>query len=295
MDEVFGEDNLVNEIIWCYRDRANRKEHWNKKHDTLFWYSLTQDVYTFNVDDVRTPHRPEYIEKFKYEDEDGKYYIRGRNIIGSPVRLKDGLPPETKQMYPGLTFRQRLDPRGSPPLDWWEIAILNKAADERQDYATQKPSQLIERIVKGSSNEGDVVADFFGGSGVTAEVANRLGRTFIHVDIGINSIQTTRDWLMSDGASFQILEVQDGVALFRNPAQTMDKLHELIPGMGAAEGFSAFWAGAIHDPKLGRSSLAAQPARPRPARTRQTAAQPHPQRGVARSARRRAPGGRLHH
>ncbi|GIV67050.1 MAG: hypothetical protein KatS3mg047_1443 [Bellilinea sp.] len=77
-----------------------------------------------------------------------------------------------------------------------------------------------------------IVADFFGGSGVTAKVAHDLGRRFIHVDVGINSIQTTRDRLIAAGASFDILEVRDGVALFRNPAQTMEKLASLIPSLG---------------------------------------------------------------
>lgn len=251
LDEIFGEDNFVNEIIWTYRDRANRKEHWNKKHDTIFWYSFAQDVYTFNIADVREPYRPEYIEKFRYEDEEGKYYIRGRNIMGSPVRLKDGLLPEDEKKYPSLTFRQRLDAKGSPPLDWWEIPILNKASSDRKDYATQKPPELLEKIILASSNKGEVVADFFGGSGVTAYAANKNARNFIHVDIGLNSIQTARDWLKESKASFEILEVKDGVALFRNPAQTMDKLQTLISGLGKVKDLSSFWAGGIHDSKLG--------------------------------------------
>jgi adenine-specific DNA-methyltransferase len=134
---------------------------------------------------------------------------------------------------------------------WGDINPVNSQATERVDYATQKPEALLKRIMQASSNKGVVVADFFGGGGVTAKVAHDLGRRFIHVDVGINSIQTTRDRLLAAGASFDILEVKDGVALFRNPAQTMEKLAGLIPGMGSAEGVNAFWAGAIHDPKLG--------------------------------------------
>ena len=97
-----------------------------------------------------------------------------------------------------------------------------------------------------------VVADFFGGSGVTAHVASELGRQFIHVDIGINSIQTTRDRLVEAGASFQILEIKDGVSLFRNPQQTMDKLAKLIPGLQQkVPGIGKFWFGALQDSKLG--------------------------------------------
>lgn len=90
-------------------------------------------------------------------------------------------------------------------------------ATEAVNYSTQKPETLLERILKSSSNEGMVVADFFGGSGVTAAVANKLGRRFIHCDIGLNSIQTARDRLVTDGAEFDVLEIKDGVQLYRNP------------------------------------------------------------------------------
>jgi adenine-specific DNA-methyltransferase len=97
-----------------------------------------------------------------------------------------------------------------------------------------------------------VIADFFGGSGVTAKVANDLGRKFIHCDIGINSIQTVRDRLIAEKASFKILEVKDGVSLFRNPQQTMDKLGTLITGLQQkVDGVSKFWFGAINDSKMG--------------------------------------------
>jgi len=97
-----------------------------------------------------------------------------------------------------------------------------------------------------------IIADFFGGSGVTAKVANDLGRNFIHVDIGINSIQTTRDRLKEAMINFQILEIKDGVSLFRNPQQTMDKLATLIPGLQkGVKGIGSFWFGAITKSKEG--------------------------------------------
>ncbi|MFR3030157.1 MAG: DNA methyltransferase, partial [Blautia sp.] len=92
-----------------------------------------------------------------------------------------------------------------------------------------KPEALIERILCASSNENQIVADFFAGSGVTASVSNRLNRRFITSDVGINSIQTVRDRLKTDGASFDVLEIKDGVSLYRNPAQTMNKIKSLIP------------------------------------------------------------------
>jgi len=191
LEEVFGSSCFINEVIWVYRDRANRKEHWNQKHDTIFWYSKVPKQFTFNVDDVRLPYRPEYIAKFKYEDEKGKYQIRGRNIKGSPVRLRDGLTPKTEAQYPDLTFRQYME-AGSPPLDWWEFPILNKAAHERTGYATQKPEKLIERIVKASSSKGDLIADFFCGSGTMAAVAEKLERKWIVSDLSKFAIHTTR-------------------------------------------------------------------------------------------------------
>ena len=95
------------------------------------------------------------------------------------------------------------------------------------------------------------VADFFGGSGVTAVVANRLGRKFIHGDVGVNSTQIVRDRLIKAKASFRILDIEDGVRLFRNPVQTMDKLKSLIPGLRQEPGLDAFWAGTVMDPHDG--------------------------------------------
>lgn len=109
------------------------------------------------------------------------------------------------------------------------------------------------RVIEASSNEGMLVADFFGGSGVTAAVAHKLNRRFIHGDVNINSLQTARDRLVNAGAEFEIKEVKDGVRLFRNPVQTMDKLRDnLIPGLTAnAKLDSQYWAGSIMDSKYG--------------------------------------------
>ena len=134
---------------------------------------------------------------------------------------------------------------------WNDINPVNQVAEERVDYATQKPEALLERIIKASSDEGMTVADFFGGSGVTAAVASRLGRKFIHVDIGVNSIQTARDRLLAQKAGFSVCEIKDGVSLYRNPVQTMDKLKSLIPGLRNEDSVDEFWEGAIHDSRLG--------------------------------------------
>jgi adenine-specific DNA-methyltransferase len=135
---------------------------------------------------------------------------------------------------------------------WDDIFPVNSQAEERVTYSTQKPEALLQRIINASSNDGMVVADFFGGSGVTAKSSNDLGRKFIHVDIGINSIQTVRDRLIEAKANFEILEIKDGVSLFRNPQQTMDKLAAIIPGLQTqVAGINKFWFGAVTESKYG--------------------------------------------
>ena len=253
MDEVFGEDNFKNEVIWCYSERGISKTYWNKKHDAIYYYAKNEDYY-FNPEDVRDEYSDESKSKFKYfDDEVGDYYqIRGKNIQGSPVQRADGLTQKDEDKYPGLTYRQHMG-SGMLPKDWWEIPLVNKASHERKDvdYATQKPEALLERIISASSKEGMIVADLFGGSGVAAKVAHDLKRKFIHADVGISSIQTTRDRLIAAGAQFDIYDIQDGVSLFRNPAQTMDKLKSLILGLKNEDSLDSFWEGAINDSKRG--------------------------------------------
>ncbi len=106
-------------------------------------------------------------------------------------------------------------------------------------------------LIEASSGEDAIVADFFGGSGVTAKVANDLKRKYIHCDVGINSIQTTRDRLFGAGAEFDIYDIQDGVSLFRNPVQTMNKMKSLITGLKNEDALDKFWEGGIQDIKLG--------------------------------------------
>ena len=153
----------------------------------------------------------------------------------------------------GIRRKLYLDELPGMPVQsmWTDINPVNSQATERIDYATQKPTALLERVISASSNRDMLVADFFGGSGVTAAVAHKLGRRFIHCDVGINSIQTARDRLKTDGAEFDVLEVKDGVQLYRNPVQTMDKIKSLIPGLHSEESLDSFWAGAISDSRLG--------------------------------------------
>ncbi len=226
MDEIFGEDNFRNEIVWHYPDKfATGGKSFDKNHDLILWYVADVDDYHFE---------PYIVQK----DEPSKRALR-KKVNGKTIDIRDESGNKIIIEY----TEKRAD-------DVWDIP-RTISQNEYLEYSTQKPEELLTRVIKTSSASGMIVADFFGGSGVTAKVAHDLGRKFIHVDVGVNSIQTTRDRLISAGASFDILEVRDGVALFRNPAQTMEKLVTLIPGLGKAEGLADFWAGAIQDGKDG--------------------------------------------
>jgi adenine-specific DNA-methyltransferase len=232
MDEVFGEDRFINEIVWHYEDKfATGGKRLDKNHDTIFFYSK-EEVYFFE---------PIVIPK----EETTRRALR-KKIDGKTVEVRDEQGDKIIVEY----SEKKAD-------DVWDIGrTISKF--EWENYATQKPEALLERIIKASSREGMIVADFFGGSGVTAKVAHDLGRRFIHTDVGLNSIQTTRDRLKAAGAGFEVLEIQDGVSLYRNPQQTMDKLAKsgLIPGL--LQGLDAvpkFWFGAVVDSKIGTIPL----------------------------------------
>lgn len=182
LDEIFGKEAMLNEIIWCYSSMCKSKNNWNRKHDNIYIYTKSAN-WTFNADAVLEGYAEGYAEKFKYKDEKGFYMIRGKGGHMSPIHSQGDLTPEHEKLYPNWTYRQYLK-EGGFPKDWWLIPFINSQAKERIDYATQKPEALLERIIKASSNEGDLVCDFFGGSGTTAAVAERLGRKWITCDIG---------------------------------------------------------------------------------------------------------------
>lgn len=228
MDEIFGENNFKNEIIWCYTGGTDSKTAFGKKHDTLFFYSKSND-YTFNG--AYEAFSEGTLKRFNKHDENGRY--------------------KENKLSNGKVYKTYMKEEGKLVPDYWMFPIVNKTYDESVEYATQKPEALLDRIIKASSNEGMIVADFFGGSGVTAAVANKLGRKFITSDVGVNSIQTIRDRLVGDKAEFEILEVKDGVSLYRNPQQTMNKLKTLIKGLKNDDGLDKFWEGAIQDSRSG--------------------------------------------
>lgn len=281
LDEIFGEDNFINEIIWKRKGgSSNPNGQYDVATDTIFLYSKATDGYEFHPPLIRdTPEVQNYIEeRFNNIDENGRQFMKSPivspNYRSNLVYEYNGYTPpingwsiqrdlmekwdaEGKLYFPekGKRIYRKiyLDEYEGQPVSniWTDIFVINPVANERLDYSTQKPEALLERVLKASSNENMLVADFFGGSGVTAAVANKLGRRFIHCDVGINSIQTARDRLFTDNAEFDVLEIKDGVSLYRNPVQTMDKIKSLITGLRNEDSLDKFWEGAINDSKLG--------------------------------------------
>lgn len=256
LDEVFGEDQFQAEIVWKRMTPSGFKGKYGigHSHDVIFWYSFGEDC-IYNP--IMVPYTEEYIEeRFSKKDKNGRRFKDEKIGTATTQETIERLKSEGRIYYTKngtLRIKHYLDDAEGIALDdiWVDINAVNSQAEERTEYATQKPEALLERIIKASSNEGMLVADFFGGSGVTAAVAGKLGRRFIHCDIGLNSIQTTRDRLKTDGAQFQVLEIKDGVQLYRNPVQTMDKIKSLIPGLKNEDSLDSFWEGAITDSKLG--------------------------------------------
>lgn len=275
MDEIFGEENFRNEIIWKRSTAHNDSTGFANLHDTIFYYSKGSDLF---FETPMVPYSQEYIDNYYNKvDNDGRKYLdrdlSAKGLKGSgysykwkgkdgywrcPLSTMERLEKENRIYYTSNgtpRYKQYLDEmEGVPAQDLWvDIFAVNSQADERVDYSTQKPEALLERIIKASSNEGMLVADFFGGSGVTAAVAHKLGRKFVHNDVNVNSVQTTRDRLVAAKAEFTMMEVRDGVRLFRNPVQTMEKLKRLITGLNTDTNLDKrFWAGSIYDSKKGQ-------------------------------------------
>lgn len=176
MDEVFGKDNFMNEIIWCYfGPGTDKQKEFTKKHDTIFSYALKRGNQIFNDKDIRVQHSQKTIENFK----------KG---LGGSGFLAEQINNKQKDVYSEET---NLNQSGKIPEDWWELAIAARYPVDgvkRVGYPTEKPWPLLERIVKASSSEGDLVMDCFAGGGTTAAVSEKFGRKWIACDFGKHSI-----------------------------------------------------------------------------------------------------------
>jgi len=185
MDRVFGYNNFRNEIIWAYSGRENpRQRMFARKHDIMLFYTKT-NKYTFNMQFI--PYRAEYIKQFfKYRDKDGRLYQ---------------LQPDGK----GGRYKQYLDEsKGQPVNDvWTDIKPIwfRGAQKEALGYPTQKPEKLLERIIKASSNPGDIVLDPMCGCGTAVAVAHKLGRQWIGIDVSPTACKLMTDRLRSLGVS----------------------------------------------------------------------------------------------
>lgn len=167
LDELFGVSNIRNEIIWTFTGPGSPgMKQFNRKHNSIFWFSKSKDQWIFNDDAVRLAHSEKTSENFKQG-------LRGSGFIGDNYDL----------------------PKGKIPESWWEMAIAQrfpKDGVKRTGYPTEKPWALLDRIISASSSPGDIVADFFCGSGTTCAVAEKLGRKWIGSDLGKFAIHTTR-------------------------------------------------------------------------------------------------------
>lgn len=163
LDDIFGKENFRNEIIWYYSTLGRPKDRFALKHDNIFYYGKSINTF-FNEKDAKIPYSQQYIDShFRDRDDKGK---------------------QCRKRFDAGKWRIYYPDEGMIPNDVWEIPYENSMSKERVNYATQKPIALLERIIKSSSLEGDLVCDFFGGSGTTAAVAERLGRRWITCDIG---------------------------------------------------------------------------------------------------------------
>ncbi len=199
LDEIFGKENILNEIIWSYKRYTARASSYQKMHDTIYYFGKTIDKHIFNQ--VFDEYQETTLKYHKWElDENGKefYWKRGSNI-------------ESYKIYKNES--------GVSANDVWNMPQIGPIGVERKEvgYPTQKPELLINRIIRASSHEGDLVADFFCGSGTTLAVAEKLGRKWIGSDLGKFAIHTSRKRLIgvqrelkkagTDFRAFEILNV----------------------------------------------------------------------------------------
>lgn len=169
MDEIFGRKNNLNQVQWHFKRWPTPAKEWQKMHNTIFVYTKAKGKHIFN-------------KAYGERSEETQKRWGSSKIVASHDELGNRIPSDYDS----------IDSAGAPLDDVWDISIIAPVAHERVDYPTQKPEALLERIINASSNEGDLVADFFCGSGTTAAVAEKLGRKWIASDLGKFGIHTTR-------------------------------------------------------------------------------------------------------
>ena len=197
LDEVFGKANFINHVIWKRQTSSGfkGKKAMGKNHDDLLAFAKSRS-FMYNTQYI--PYDDEYVAKrFCHQEKDGRRFKDAFLGTATTQNTIDRLKSEDRIYYTntgGMRLKIYLDEVEGIPLDdiWTDINFINSMSDERENYPTQKPETLLERIIKVSSNEGDLVADFFCGSGTTAAVTEKLGRKWIVSDLGKFAIHTTR-------------------------------------------------------------------------------------------------------
>lgn len=235
MDEIFGMNFFRNEIVWCYDKWVAPSRDFQKNHDIILKYSKTDDFISNTIREIDEKRQITldrgYTTNLLANGEKQLIVYKGQ----------EEKPNIQKLMQSGKFVRVIIrEPEGNPIKDWWQINILHPKALERLDYPTQKPENLIERIIMASSNPGDLVFDCFMGSGTTQAVAMKLGRRFIGADINLCAIQTTTKRLINVANELNSqIESEDkytGVEvynvnnydLFRNPVEARDLILQAL-------------------------------------------------------------------
>jgi len=201
LDEIFNGDNFKSEIIWKKRNGTVKAitNNFSISNDIILFYTKSSN-YTFNIQ--YQEYTIEYLKRFKYNDNDGKGNYRWQTMATYSQEKLDKLKSENRirisnnAKYP--EFKQYANELKGKPIGniWEDINMINSAGNERINYDTQKPKSLLERIIKSSSNENDIVLDLFMGSGTTMVVAKELGRNFIGCDISDRAIEISEKRLM---------------------------------------------------------------------------------------------------
>ena len=198
MDEIFGEKNFVNEIIWCYQDQAGRKNarFYKKTHDTILWYSKNKSLYKINSI-AKQSLSDSFIKRFR------SYFNSNGQITYKTLKEKSPSVFKKLKCSPEKLNKVWVDKnKGTTMVDWWtDIKPLKKRSENSRElffYPTQKPLSLLERIIETATNKGDIVADFFSGCGTTISTAEGLGRKWLGVDASKEASKVIRKRMARD-------------------------------------------------------------------------------------------------